>query len=249
MTATARQAARVLIVGCGGLGAPNLLALADAGLGCLGVVDDDDVDLTNLHRQIVFDEVHVGRAKTESVKAAIEARFARNDGAKAPVVEIHQTRIVPDNAVALLAQYDVVVEGSDNFATKFLVADACRIAKVPVVHGAAVRWHGTVMAVSGEGAPCYRCVFEDVPRGVAPNCAEAGVMGPVVGVVGAIQADMTLAIVDGSHPFGTLVRFDGKTSTLRKHHVVRQPSCELCGIGATPPNVLTVERYVHGDAC
>jgi molybdopterin/thiamine biosynthesis adenylyltransferase len=145
-------------------------------------------------------------------------------------------------------RYDVVVEGSDNFATKFLVADACKIARVSVVHAAAVRWVGTVLAVASGGAPCYRCLFEDVPDGDVPSCAEAGVVGPVVGIIGALQADLALAIVDGADVGGTLVTFDGRDDAFRRRKIARRPACPLCG---TRPRIRSIEtaRYVAGHAC
>jgi adenylyltransferase/sulfurtransferase len=144
--------------------------------------------------------------------------------------------------VELVSAYDLVVEGSDNFATKFLAADAGAIAGKPVVHGAAVRWHGTALAVGPRGAPCYRCLFEDLPREDAPNCAEAGVMGPVVGVVGALQADLALAWIDGDPVEGTLVTFDGKRDAFRRRLVPRRAGCALCG-GAKTITSIERQRY------
>ena len=143
-------------------------------------------------------------------------------------VERHLTRMLPNNAVELASRYDVIVEGSDNFATKFLAADASRIARKPIVHGAAVRWHGTALAVGPNGGPCYRCLFEDLPAGNAPNCAEAGVIGPVVGVVAGVQADLALSILGGDEVMGTLFTFDGKTLESRRRTIPRRPGCPLC---------------------
>ena len=140
---------------------------------------------------------------------------------------------------------DVVVEGSDNFATKFLAADACRLAGVPIVHGAAVRWVGTALAVGPGGRPCYRCLFETLPEDGGLGCSEAGVVGPVVGVVAAVQADLALRVLDargGPSPFGELVSFDGRTLASRRRTVARRAGCELCGEGAVAP-VLEVARY------
>jgi adenylyltransferase/sulfurtransferase len=138
-------------------------------------------------------------------------------------------RLLPDNAVDIVAEYDLVLEGSDNFATKFLAADACALRGVSIVHAAAVRWVGTVLAVGRRARPCYRCVFEDLPEGDAPNCAEAGVMGPVLGVVAAVQVDLALAMIDGVAAEGQLVSFDGKTDALRRRTVFRRADCRLCG--------------------
>lgn len=218
---------KALVIGIGGLGCPAAIVLARAGVDVLGIADDDLVDVTNLHRQILFREADVGRSKVVTA--------ARRLAAEAPHVRVvaHETRLLPHNAVELVSQYDVVVEGSDNFATKFLAADAAAIAKRPIVHGAAVRWHGTALAVSAHGAPCYRCLFEDVPREDAPNCAEAGVVGPVVGVVGAAQADLALSILRGEDVAGTLFTFDGKTLASRRRRVPARPACALCGGGAS----------------
>ncbi len=213
----------MLVVGVGGLGCPAALTLARAGVGTLGLCDDDEVDVTNLHRQILFTDADVGAHKITAAARAL--------GGIAPAVRIeeHRARLLPSNAVELVRRYDLVVEGSDNFATKFLAADACAIAKTPIVHAAAVRWHGTALAVGPAGGPCYRCLFEDLPEGDAPNCAEAGVVGPMVGVVGALQADLALAMLDGEDVAGTLVTFDGKTDIVRRRRLSPRATCALCG--------------------
>ncbi len=234
--------ARVLVVGVGGLGCPAALALAAAGVGTLGLCDDDVVEVTNLHRQVLFSDADIGAHKVDAAMRAL--------GARAPSARLvpHRTRLLPRNAAALVVGYDLVVEGSDNFATKFLAADACRLAKVPVVHAAAIRWHGTALAVAAAGRPCYRCLFEDVPEGDGPNCAEAGVVGPMVGVVGALQADLALAMLAGEDVAGTLVTFDGKTDALRRRRLAARPSCALCaasgieGIGGDVLEFATDER-------
>lgn len=217
-----RRDARVLIVGMGGLGCPASMALARAGVGTLGIADDDDVDLSNLHRQILYGERAVGAPKIEQAAAALQRL------APALVIVPHETRLLPENARALVSQYDLVVEGSDNFATKFLAADACMLQSIPIVHGAAVRWHGTALSVAARGAPCYRCVFEDIPEGAQQGCNEAGVMGPMVGVVGALMADLALAALDGRGR-GTLVTYDGKAGVLRTRAIASRGGCVLCG--------------------
>jgi molybdopterin/thiamine biosynthesis adenylyltransferase len=237
----ARNKARVLVVGAGGLGAPVLLALAHAGIGTIGIVDDDEVEKTNLHRQILFRETDVGRSKGEAAHHAI-TRINKHIN-----VEVHSTRFLPHNAIELASMYDLVIEGSDNFPTKFLVADACYLAKAPVVHAAAVRWVGTALAVFASGAPCYRCVFEDIPKGDAPNCATAGVVGPVVGVVGALQADLALKMIDGENVAGNLVSFDGRSETIRRHTVNARKSCALCG-SAKAERISSVAAIRYGTA-
>jgi molybdopterin/thiamine biosynthesis adenylyltransferase len=234
-----RQEARVLVVGAGGLGAPTMIALAHAGIGTIGIVDDDEVEKTNLHRQILFRERDVGRPKAEAAKDAITWINERIS------VEVHSTRFLPHNAIELAGMYDLIVEGSDNFPTKFLVADAAHLAERPVVHAAAVRWVGTALAVSAKGAPCYRCVFEDIPTGDAPNCATAGVIGPIVGIVGALQADLALKMIDGADVAGTLVSFDGRSNAIRRRIVGPRKSCALCG---SPKNDHENQRISNVDA-
>jgi molybdopterin/thiamine biosynthesis adenylyltransferase len=236
-----RANGRVLLVGLGGLGCPAALALVHAGVGVLGLCDDDVVERTNLHRQILFGEADVGSPKLDAAMHALKAQ-ARAAGRGDLDVRLHRTRLLPENALSLVREYDVVVEGSDNFATKFLAADACALAKVPVVHASAVRWIGTALAVGRHGRPCYRCLFEDLPEGDAPNCAEAGVMGPVVGVVAAAQADLALAVIDGAPVEGQLVTFDGRTGALRRRVVHSRPDCPLCGQPPAGARFARIER-------
>lgn len=215
--------ARALVVGVGGLGCPAAMALARAGIAVLGLCDDDLVERTNLHRQILFDDRDVGQPKVEVAARALKSRT--------PGLEVrqHAHRLLPENATNLVRQYDIVLEGSDNFATKFLTADACQLANVPVVHASAVRWIGTAMAVAARGRPCYRCLFEDIPPGGALNCAAAGVMGPVVGIVAAMQVDLALALLAGEPVAGEIVTFDGRTDVLRRRSLLPRADCSLCG--------------------
>jgi molybdopterin/thiamine biosynthesis adenylyltransferase len=234
----------ILIVGMGGLGAALALALADAGVTSLGIADDDEVERTNLHRQILFRDEDVGRSKLDCAKRSLLALYP------ALRIETHATRLLPHNAVELVGAYDLVVEGSDNFATKFLTADACRIARRPVVHGASIRWRGTALAVAGDGSPCYRCLFEDLPEGDGPNCAEAGVIGPVVGLTGALQAELALALhARPAEVSGSLITVDGRAPAaeiVRRRRIRSRGGCTLCG---PTPKIVTIDpgRYVAAE--
>jgi molybdopterin/thiamine biosynthesis adenylyltransferase len=210
----------------------------------LVIVDDDRVERTNLHRQILFTEQDVGRSKAQTAAAFLRERFSVD-------VEVHEARFVPESAQELLEGVSLVLEGSDNFPTKFLAADACFLAGIPIVHGAALRWYGTALAVAaerGQGA-CYRCLFEAPPLEEAPTCADAGVIGPAVGLVGAAQADLALRVLAGDGDvFGTLVTVDGHAEIMqRKRHVRARRDCTLCGEGALAPR-LAPEDYL-GPTC
>jgi molybdopterin/thiamine biosynthesis adenylyltransferase len=214
-----------LVVGAGGLGCPVALVLLEAGVGRLALADDDVVDVTNLHRQILYRDEDVGRDKLDSALAALGA------GARPfQKLDAIRTRLLPENARALVRDFDVVVEGSDNYATKFLTADACRLEGRPVVHGAAVRFRATAFSVSPRGAPCYRCVFEDLPPPDAGlTCAEAGVTGPLVGLAGALMADLALDVLAGTPRYGALYTFDGLADRLRAIEPRPRATCTLCG--------------------
>ncbi|WP_438038312.1 HesA/MoeB/ThiF family protein [Sorangium sp. So ce128] len=231
----------VLLVGAGGIAAPAALALAAAGVRELRVADDDEVELTNLHRQILFDDDDVGRPKLDAFAEALRRRFP---GLR---VDRRYGRFTPSAAAGLMPGVSVVVDATDNFASRFLIADVCRLTRTPVVHAAAIRWRATVMAVAGEGAPCYRCLFEDLPTGDAPDCATAGVAGPVCGVAGAIAADRALAILAGDASiFGRIATYDGRTDTLRSVPVSARPACDLCGARAA---IATIDASRYVVAC
>lgn len=218
-----------LVVGAGGLGCPAALALVRAGVGRVALADDDQVDVTNLHRQILYGDEDVGGDKLDAALRAL-GRVAR----PWQKLEARRTRLLPENATELVAGFDVVLEGADNFGTKFLAADACRLAARPLVHGAAVRFRATVWSVGPNGRPCYRCLFEDVPPAEAgETCAEAGVMGPVVGFAGALMADLALSVLEGSPRYGSLFAYDGRADRLREVPVAPRPDCALCGARAT----------------
>jgi len=235
----ALQQRSALVVGVGGLGCPAALALAEAGVGRLVLADDDRVELSNLHRQILFDASDVGQDKLEAAERALYRQ-----GARPGSIELVRSRLLPENARELVRSVDVVLEGADNFATKFLCADACFLERRAVVHGAAVRWNATVLTVAETGTPCYRCLFEDLPSGeAAPNCAEAGVIGPVVGFAGALMADRALSVLLGERAvFGNIVSYDGKTDRARSVAVGPRRTCALCGADRTIDSI-RYDRY------
>jgi molybdopterin/thiamine biosynthesis adenylyltransferase len=228
----------VVLVGAGGIGAPAALALAASGVRALRVADDDRVELSNLHRQILFTDADVGRPKLDAFAEALRGRWPGLE------IELHRGRALPHTVAGLVAGAAVVVDATDNFASRFLLADACALAGVPVVHAAAVRWSATVMAVSAHGRPCYRCLFEDVPQGDAPDCASAGVAGPVCGVAGALAADRALRVLAGDDgAYGSIVTFDGRSDRLRSVAVRARRACALCGEAPTLRD-LDPGRYV-----
>jgi adenylyltransferase/sulfurtransferase len=235
------ESLRVLLVGTGGVGAPAAIALAEAGLGKLILADEDTVEVENLHRQLLFDEADVGASKPEAARRALGARRPSLD------VEIHSGRALPHTAAGLVSRADAVIDATDNFASRFLLADACRLAGVAIVHAAAVRWIGTATSSPGRGSPCYRCLFEDVPVS-APDCQTAGIVGPVCGVIGAIAAEMALCAASGNpRLLGKIATFDGLSDTLRLIDMPKRASCPLCGIEPTIHD-LDETRYI-GAPC
>ena len=224
---------RVLVIGAGGLGSPLLLYLAAAGTGTLGVVDDDFVDLSNLQRQVIHGTGRIGAAKVESARETL--------GEINPEVTLvtHQTRLNAENALELIADYDLVADGSDNFATRFLVNDACYFAKTPLVSAALLRFEGqisTFKAYLGGEEPCYRCIFREAPPpGLIPTCAEGGVLGAVAGAMGSIQAVEVIKelLGIGESLSGSLLIYDALTTTFRKIKVKPDPECPLCGENPT----------------
>jgi molybdopterin-synthase adenylyltransferase len=211
---------RVLVIGAGGLGCPALLALAPR-VGTVGIVDDDIVELSNLNRQILHRTEDVGRPKVTSARDALARRFPRL------AVETLRARVEPDNVDAVVRGWDVVVDGTDSFDTKFLINDACVRAGIPLVHGGVVRFVGQLMSVV-PGSACYRCLFEaPPPAGIAPSCQEAGIVGAFAGVIGALMADEALAILDGKPRLGgTLLVVDGLEDRRRRITIRPRAGCE-----------------------
>jgi adenylyltransferase/sulfurtransferase len=217
----------VLVIGAGGLGCPALAVLAKSGVTRFTLVDDDSVDMSNLQRQTLFSDSDVGRSKVDAAATRIAQLSALPE--RLHIEAVHD-RFVPDNARELAEGHALILDGADNFATKFLVADVGRIAKLPVVQAGAVRFGGWALAVAAElVGPCMRCVFEDVPRGMAESCAALGVLGPVVGVLGALEAALALSLLFGGDPAGgTLFSYDALAGSLRRRKLARRADCPLC---------------------
>ena len=221
--------AKVLLVGAGGLGSPAALYLAAAGVGTLGVVDADLVDDSNLQRQVIHTTDRLGMPKVESARLAIEALN--------PDVRVigHEERLTKENVVEIFASYDIILDGTDNFATRYLINDACVLLGKPNIHGSIFRFEGQATTfIAGEG-PCYRCLFpEPPPPDLAPNCAEAGVLGLLPGTVGLIQATEVAKLILGvGEPLvGRLLTYDALTTTFRELGLQRDPTCPMCGPNA-----------------
>jgi molybdopterin/thiamine biosynthesis adenylyltransferase len=229
VSATSSVPPSVLILGAGGLGCPAALALGAAGVTRIGIVDDDRVDASNLHRQILFSDADVGELKVSAFVRALARRYP------ALRIEPHAVRFDVTNAEALLAAYDVIVDGTDNFAAKFLANDAAVLAGRPLVHGAAVALGGQMLTVPAHGRPCYRCLFEEPPAaGVGPSCAEAGVLGPVPGVIGALLGAEAARLAKGETPafVGRLVQYDSRSMSVRAVRFNPNPQCAVCAPGA-----------------
>ena len=224
------KAARVLLVGAGGLGSPAALYLAAAGVGTLGVVDPDVVDVTNLQRQVLHGASDLGGLKVDSAKATLSEI---NPHVR---VEGWPARLTSDNAMEIVPRYDVVVDGSDNFPTRYLVNDACVLSGRPNVYGSVYRWEGQLAVFGLEGGPCYRCLFrEPPPPGMVPSCAEAGVFGALPGVIGAAQAmeAIKLLLGVGQPVSGRLQLFDALAFRWREIEVRRDRECPVCGDAPT----------------
>jgi molybdopterin/thiamine biosynthesis adenylyltransferase/rhodanese-related sulfurtransferase len=224
--------ARALLIGAGGLGSPAALYLAAAGVGTLGIVDDDVVDASNLQRQVLHDLHRVGEKKVESARQTITAL---NSDVK---VETHDTRLVASNAMDIMSRYDVVVDGADNFPTRYLVNDASLHLGIPVVHGSIFRFEGQVSVFRPYEGPCYRCLFsQPPPPELAPNCAEAGVLGVLPGIIGSIQAVEAIKVVlDLGRPLvGRLLTYDALDQDFTTLRIRRDPACLACGDEATKP--------------
>jgi len=225
------KAARVLCIGAGGLGSPTALYLAAAGIGTIGIVDFDEVDLSNLQRQILHGTKDIGRGKLES------ARDRLRDINPEIEIELHHCRFSSENAPQIVSEYDIVVDGSDNFATRYLSNDVCVFARKPNVYGSVFRFEGqTTVFAPHLGGPCYRCLFpEPPPPDALPNCAQAGVLGVLPGIIGLLQAIETIKLIVGiGEPLiGRLVHFDALKVKFRELNLRRDAQCPVCGENPT----------------
>jgi len=228
--------AKVLVVGAGGLGSPVVLYLAAAGVGTIGIIDDDKVDLSNLQRQIAHTTARIGLSKVESARDSIK------DINPDVMVNMHKERLTEENAIDLVGSYDLVADGSDNFKTRFIANDACFLTGTTLVSAAILRFDGQLSTYKahlddGQGQhPCYRCLFPEAPPpDTIPTCAEAGVMGAMCGVVGSLQATEVLKELTGAGTSmsGSLLIIDGLRSEFRKIKIKPDPGCPLCGNHST----------------
>src|SRR5436305_164068 len=236
--------ARVLCLGAGGLGSPAALYLAAAGVGTIGIVDSDEVEISNLHRQILHGTGDVGRAKSASARERIREANPHVD-----VVE-HRTRFSSANAEEIVAGYDIVLDGSDNFPTRYLSNDVCVFAAKPNIYGSIFRFDGQASVFAPHlGGPCYRCLFpEPPPPGAAPSCAEAGVLGILPGIIGLIQATEALKLILGAGETlaGRLLHFDALKMKFREFQVRRDPACPVCGDAPTIFEPIDYEQFCAG---
>lgn len=232
--------AKVLIIGAGGLGSPCALYLASAGIGRIGIVDSDVVELNNLQRQIIHSTKDVGRPKVESAKERLNTIN--------PDVEIapYKLRLTSENILDIIKDYDIIVDGSDNFPTRYLVNDACIISKKPLSHGGIFRFDGQAITIIPGKSACYRCLFpEPPPPGLVPSCQEAGILGAVAGVIGTIQANEVLKYILGTGDLlvGRLLVFNALDSSFRLVKVPRDPMCPVCGENPTITKLIDYEEF------
>jgi len=232
--------AKVLVIGAGGLGSPIAAYLVGAGVGTLGIVDSDEVELNNLHRQIIYSSDDIGKKKALAAKARLDRVN--------PDVKIvpHVVRLKSDNIMEVIKDYDIVVDGSDNFPTRYLVNDACVLAGKTLVHGAFFRFEGQAMVIKPNEGPCYRCMFsEPPPPGAVPSCQEAGVLGALAGVIGLVQATETLKLILGiGEPLiGKLIIFNALEMGFRKVKVPKDKNCPICGKKPTIKELIDYEIF------
>lgn len=240
------KAASVLLIGAGGLGSPLGLYLAAAGVGRLGLVDFDVVDFSNLQRQVLHGTSDVGRPKLHSARDRLQEI---NPGVR---VDLYETRLTSANAMSIFAPYDVVIDGTDNFATRYLVNDACVLLNKPNVYGSIFRFDGQASVFYPGKGPCYRCLYpEPPPPGEVPSCAEGGVLGILPGLIGCIQATeaVKLLIGQGEPLVGRLLLYDALAMNFREFKVKRNPKCPICGDAPTITQLIDYEQFcgVRGE--
>jgi len=234
------KSASVLIIGAGGLGSPLAFYLTAAGVGRIGIVDFDVVDLSNLQRQILHTTKDVGRSKLESAREKLESL---NPNVK---IETYEMRLTSENALDLIKEYDIVVDGTDNFPTRYLVNDACVFLKKPNVYGSIFRFEGQVSVFYADKGPCYRCLYkEPPPPGLVPSCAEGGVLGVLPGIIGTIQALETIKLILGiGEPLiGKLLLFDALMMKFRELKLRKDPECPVCGENPTVKELIDYEAF------
>src|SRR5690349_19679837 len=235
------KATSVLCIGAGGLGSPIAMYLAAAGIGKIGIVDFDTVDYSNLQRQILHTDADVGRSKAESAKETIAGINPNVE------VVIHNTAINSGNAFDLIRPYDIVVDGTDNFPTRYLTNDACVLLKKPNVYGSIFRFEGQASVFAPHlGGPCYRCLYpEPPPPGMVPSCAEGGVLGVLPGIIGCMQATeiLKLALGKGTSLIGRLVLFDALDMKFKELKLRRDPECPLCGDHPTLRHLIDYDQF------
>lgn len=233
-------AAKVLIIGAGGLGSPVASYLVGAGVGLLGIVDSDAVELSNLHRQMIYSSDDIGKKK--AIAAQNRLQRVNPDVKVVPYV----LRLTSENIMEILKDYDIIVDGTDNFPTRYLVNDACILAKKILVFGAFFRYEGQAMVIKPGEGPCIRCLFpEPPPAGLIPSCQEAGVLGALAGVIGLIQATETLKLIlrIGEPIIGKLILFNALEMELMKVAVRKNKDCPVCGESPTITNLIDYERF------
>ncbi len=231
---------KVLLIGTGGLGSPLALYLAAAGVGNLGMIDFDVVDFSNLQRQVVHGESTVGKLKVDSAKARI------SDLNSSINVTTYNMRLSSENAMKIFADYDIIVDGTDNFPTRYLANDACVLLKKPYIYGCILRFDGQASVFDSRVGPCYRCLFpEPPPPGLVPSCAEGGVIGILPGIIGLIQANEVIKLVlgIGDSLVGRLLLFDALTMKFKEMKLRKDPSCPICGDNPTITELIDYEQF------
>ncbi|MBI4163830.1 MAG: molybdopterin-synthase adenylyltransferase MoeB [Candidatus Aenigmarchaeota archaeon] len=232
--------ARVLIVGAGGLGCPTSLYLAAAGVGKIGLVDFDVVDHTNLHRQIIFTTQDVGKKKVEAAKQKLKAVNPNVD------IILHETKLTSQNAMDIIRNYDIVIDGTDNYPTRYLVNDACVLLGKPNIYGSIFQFDGQASVFDASKGPCYRCLYkEPPPHGLVPSCAEGGVLGILPGIIGLIQATEAIKLIlgTGDSLVGRLLLFNALDMSFRELKLRKDPTCPLCGTNKTITQLIDYEQF------